>query len=86
MNEYTKKTLTDAAEHREKEVLHHQINIDNYRRAIAEIEAHHTGKPHMEAFANQLRGLLKSSLEEQDKEAVMLKVIRDQLEGALCMP
>jgi hypothetical protein len=80
MDEYQRTTLTEAAEYREKEVLHHQININNYQRAIAEIEAHHAGKPHMEAFAERLRDLLKSSIEEQEKEAVMVKVIKAQLE------
>lgn len=84
MNEYQQKVLTEAAEHREKEVLHHQINIDNYSRAIAEIEAHHAGKPHMESFAERLRELLTSSVQEQEKEAVMLKVIRAQLEEVPC--
>ena len=71
--------LAAAAEHREREVMHHQINIDNYRRAIAEIEANHAGEPHMEEFADRLRDLLSSSIIEQSKERVMLKVIRDQL-------
>lgn len=71
--------LTAAATHREMEVMHHQINIDNYRMAIAEIEQNHAGKPHMEAFAEQLRDLLASSIQEQDKEKVMLKVIQMQL-------
>lgn len=80
MNEYHRQTLIDAAEHREKEVTHYQININNYTRAISEIETQHAGKPHMEEFANRLRELLKSSIEEQEKELVLLKVIRDQLE------
>ena len=73
--------LTKAAEHREQEVLHHQINIDNYRMAIAEIEANHAGVEHMEEFAARLRELLTSSIQEQDKEKVLLKVIKAQLEG-----
>jgi hypothetical protein len=81
MNEYQRNVLTDALAHREKEVLHHQINIDNYTLAIAEIKAHHAGKPHMEEFAARLSELLQSSIEEQEKEAVMLTVIRAQLES-----
>lgn len=73
--------LTAAATHREMEVMQHQINIDNYRLAIAEIEQSHEGEAHMEAFANQLRDLLTSSIHEQDKEKVLLKVIRMQLDG-----
>ena len=71
--------LTAAATHREMEVMQHQINIDNYRLAIAEIEQNYTGQAHMEAFAEQLRGLLISSTQEQDKEKVLLKVIQMQL-------
>ena len=73
-------TLTAAAEHRQREVEMHQINIDNYRLAIAEIEANHKGKPHMEEFAQRMQELLKSAIEEQEKEALMLKVILAQLE------
>jgi len=73
--------LTTAAEHRESEVLHHQINIDNYTLAIAEIEANHAGEAHMEEFAARLRDLLASSIYEQAKEKVLLKVIKAQLEG-----
>ena len=74
-------TLTAAAEHRQREVEQYQINIDNYRLAIAEIEQYHIGKPHMETFAEQMRALLKSSVEEQEKEALLLKVILMQLEN-----
>ena len=73
--------LTQAAEGREREVMHYQINIDNYERAIAEIEA---GHPDMGEFADRLRELLASSRVEQAKERIMLKVIRDQLEEAAC--
>ena len=73
--------LTQAAEGREREVMHYQINIDNYERAIAEIEANHHD---MGEFADRLRELLASSRVEQAKERIMLKVIRDQLEEAAC--
>lgn len=73
--------LTQAADAREREVMHYQINIDNYERAIAEIMANH---PEMGEFADRLRELLASSRVEQAKERIMLKVIRDQLEGAAC--
>lgn len=76
-----KQILLDAAKHRENEVLVHQINIDNYTLAIAEIEEHLFDKLHMREFASRLRELLRSSIEEQDKEKVLLKVIRKQLEA-----
>lgn len=75
--------LAQAAEHREAEVLHHQINIDNYRLAIADVEANHADSQHMVEFAERLNALLVSSTQEQDKEKVMLKVIRQQLETLL---
>jgi hypothetical protein len=72
--------LTQAAEHRAKEVMHHQINIDNYTLAIAEIDANHGGDVEMSEFAGRLSELLHSSKREQAREAVMLKVIKSQLE------
>lgn len=72
--------LIAAATHREMEVMQHQINIDNYLLAIAEIEQNHSDKDHMQKFAGQLRELLQSSRHEQDKEKVLLKVIRMQLD------
>lgn len=72
--------LTAAADGRAREVMHHQINIDNYERAIAEIG----DNPAMQDFANQLHELLVSGRIEQAKERIMLKVIRDQLEEAAC--
>lgn len=74
--------LSQAAEHRRREVMHYQINIDNYRLALVEIEEGHKGDPDMAEFANNLRDLLSSSLREQRKEQVMLKVIEKQLEAA----
>ena len=71
--------LTQAAEGREREVMHYQINIDNFERAIAEIEENHIDEPHMVEYADQMRELRRTSLIEQAKESVMLKVIRDQL-------
>ena len=73
--------LTQALEHREREVMHHQINIDNYTRAIAEIEANHADEETLTEFADRLRDLLASSIIEQAKERILLKVIKDQLEG-----
>lgn len=73
--------LTQAAEIRRNDVMMHQINIDNYRAALAEIEQNHQGDGSLEPFAEQLRGLLETSLLEQKKEAIMLKVITSQLEA-----
>lgn len=71
--------LTEAAKGREREIMHYQINIDNYERAITEIETNYTD-PEILAFAEQLKNLLASSKLEQTKEQIMLKVIKEQLE------
>jgi hypothetical protein len=68
--------LRAAVEQRERDVMHYQINIDNYTLAIAEIEAN---CPDLSEFAKQLQELLTSSLREQAKERLMLKVIKGQL-------
>jgi hypothetical protein len=79
LNEERMKILTDAYEHRNREVMHHQINIDNYQLAIEEIEAKHPDEEVMLDFANQLRDLLASSIIEQAKEVIMRDVIAKQL-------
>jgi hypothetical protein len=73
--------LTAALAHRNAEVLHHQINIDNYRLALAEIADKHPNCPHMAEFADRLRHLLETSVIEQRKEIIMRDVIAKQLEG-----
>lgn len=72
--------LTAAAEQRRRDVMHYQINIDNFRAAIAEIEAHHADDANLLAFRDHLAGLLASSLAEQAKERIMLTVIERQLQ------
>jgi hypothetical protein len=75
-----KTMLAEAATHREREVMHHQINIDNYRIAMDEIAKNHADDADLAAFANQLADLLASSIREQAKERIMLTAIRQQLE------
>ena len=69
--------LTQSVEARENDIMLYQINIDNYRAAIADIEANH---PDLSDFADQLRDLLQSSLREQKKEQIMLAAIKVNLE------
>ena len=69
--------LTQSVEARENDIMLYQINIDNYRAAIADIEANH---PDLWDFADQLRDLLQSSLREQKKEQIMLAAIKVNLE------
>lgn len=79
LEEERTKILTDAYEHRQREVMHHQINIDNYTLALEEIAEKHTDCEVMADFANRLRELLTSSTIEQAKEIVMRDVIAKQL-------
>lgn len=74
--------LRSNADARRQEVMNYQFNIDNFRLAIAKIEAEHLGNPAMVEFANQLRNLLASNEVEQLKEKIMLEVLEMQLGGS----
>jgi hypothetical protein len=71
--------LTNAVEQRKREILHYQINIDNYTGALALINEKYSDNTALEAFIAQLENLLESSLVEQTKEKIMLEVIERQL-------
>lgn len=73
--------LIAALEHRNAEVLHHQINIDNYTLALVEIAEKYPDCPHMAEFAERLRHLLDTSIIEQRKEVIMRDVIARQVEA-----
>ena len=75
------KILTDAYEHRQREVMHHQINIDNYTLALEEIAEKHPDDEIMAEFAIRLRELLASSIIEQAKEVILRDVMAKQLAG-----
>ena len=75
------KMLTDAHEHRQREVMHHQINIDNYTLALEEIAEKHPEDEVMAEFATRLRELLASSIIEQAKEVILRDVMAKQLAG-----
>lgn len=76
--------LQSTNEAREREVLHYQINIDNYCLAINEIDENYSDHPEMLEFRKHLQYLLQSALTEQLKEKIMLNVTRKQLEGLTC--
>lgn len=71
--------LTNAIEQRKREILHYQINIDNYLGALALINEKYSDNPALEPFIAQLENLLETSLLEQTKEKIMLEVIERQL-------
>jgi len=65
---------------RKQEVMHYQINIDNYTLALANIAAMAADeRSELLGFADQLTGLLASERMEQKKAKVMLEVLRQQL-------
>ena len=65
---------------RKQEVMHYQINIDNYTLALANIAAMAADeRSELLGFVDQLTGLLASERMEQKKAKVMLEVLRQQL-------
>jgi|TARA_Y100000015_G_scaffold18256_1_gene17615 SMC interacting uncharacterized protein involved in chromosome segregation len=72
-------TLQSALAPREDEILNYQVNIDNYTRAIAKIDAEHADNPAMADFRNQLSKLLDSSKIEQLKAIIIRDVIAEQI-------
>jgi len=73
------KILGDAKEHRIREIMQHQINIDNYRISIEVIKKDYPEDLAMLEFAERLQELLASSIIEQRKEKVLLAAITSQL-------
>ena len=72
--------LNSALQAREQEIMHYQINIDNYTLALQEIDALPvTEKTELAEFRSLLAGLLTSEILEQKKAKIMLKVVAKQL-------
>ena len=71
--------LKPALEGRNTEILEYQINIDNYMRAIAKIDAEHADNPAMVDFKDRLQELLESSKTEQLKAIIIRDVIAEQV-------
>lgn len=67
--------LRSALTAREEEVLHYQINIDNYQRAIVKAKQ----DPELADFVIKLEELLSSSRLEQKKAVIIRDVICEQL-------
>lgn len=72
-------TLQSALTARNDEIDGYQINIDNYTRAIAKIDAEHADNPAMVEFAGKLKEMLESSKTEQLKAIIIRDVIADQV-------
>ena len=73
--------LAKALEARVQEVMHYQINIDNYTLALEKLaQLPLPEQQELTAFAEQLRGLLASEKLEQKKAKIMLEVVKQQVE------
>jgi hypothetical protein len=77
LENYRKEILTLSLEGRKKEVTEYQVNIDNFRLAIAKIG----DDLELVEFKKQLEELLRTSLYEQRKAQTMLEVVQSQLEN-----
>lgn len=74
--------LQMSLEARVQEVMHYQINIDNYTIALNEIaKLPPQDQAELSEFTGQLRSLLASEKLEQKKANIMLAVIRQQVEA-----
>jgi hypothetical protein len=66
---------------RKQEIMHYQINIDNYTIALKEIaKLSMADQQELSAFTDQLNSLLTSEKLEQKKAKIMLTVIQKQME------
>jgi phytoene/squalene synthetase len=73
--------LAASLDARIQEVMHYQINIDNYALALEEIGSLPADeRAELSAFTEQLRTLLASEKLEQKKAKIMLNVIKRQVE------
>lgn len=72
--------LASSLAAREQEVMHYQINIDNYTLALEEINKLPTEERYeLNSFADQLNALSASEKVEQRKAKIMLAVIKKQV-------
>lgn len=80
MNSMRKEILAQALMAREQEVMHYQINIDNYTIALQMIDKLDAEEQaELSAFTEQLKSLLASEKLEQKKAKIMLSVIQAQV-------
>jgi hypothetical protein len=72
--------LKSSLDARIQEVMHYQINIDNYTLALEEISKLPPDERHeLSAFTEQLHTLFASEKIEQKKAKIMLAVIKQQV-------
>jgi hypothetical protein len=73
--------LTPALEGRDQELLGYQINIDNYRLAIAKINADYAGNDDLLVFRDELQARLDEELRQQLRARIIRDVIAEQVAG-----
>jgi hypothetical protein len=72
--------LKSSLDARIQEVMHYQINIDNYRIALDEIsKMSDDDRAMLSGFSDQLRTLMASEKLEQKKAQIMLTVLQKQV-------
>jgi hypothetical protein len=72
--------LKSSLDARIQEVMHYQINIDNYRIALDEIsKMSDDDRAMLSGFSDQLRTLMSSEKLEQKKAQIMLTVLQKQV-------
>lgn len=80
-NQTREEILKSSLDARVQEVMHYQINIDNYRIALDEIgKLPDDERAELLVFKEQLQALLSSEKIEQKKAQIMLNVIKQQVE------
>ena len=73
--------MATSLDARIQEVMHYQINIDNYTIALEEIDnLPPNERAELSAFAEQLRTLLTGEKLEQKKARIMLSALKRQVE------
>lgn len=73
------KILTQALEGRDAELLGYQINIDNYRLAIAKIQSDYPDNQDLALFREELESRLQEECRQQLRARIIRDVIADQL-------
>jgi hypothetical protein len=72
--------ISGALDARVQEIMHYQINIDNYTLALEEIILLPASeRAELSAFVEQLTSLLASEKLEQKKAKIMLSVMQKQV-------
>jgi hypothetical protein len=72
--------LAMSLDAREQEIMHYQINIDNYTLALEEMGClPPADRAELAGFEEQIRGLLASEVLEQKKARIMFAVIKKQV-------